>query len=204
MITANHRFYPRESSSDPGVGIGSAVGFLGAVLVALFLVRRCAKSATASRSAGNQPPVATASSTKTNDIGDPPATASPTKTNDIGDPPYPDHSVPLALPEGAKSAAAVYGLPPAAGRTAPASKQPKSPPPVVTKQAKPPTPALTTRIERPPSTHHGGLVSQFPTSPSSSGSVDPKELYSSALRGSVYSVKAPNDTSSTPWASGIV
>ena len=166
--------------------VGGAVGgVLGATVLGLvgILLWRRKKGAPASPPAGQQPftgqhpssqPVTPASptfSTNTSYLGGPPVTSAAQAGW------HPQQSNTFGLVEGPSSSAA--------GRSGTASPQSASPQHTV-----------NTWIERPPHLHqdaYGGLAPQPRPSPSSpaEGPVDPRELYSDALRASSYSVASP-------------
>jgi hypothetical protein len=202
--TTTVAYYSNDKPDTAPIVGGVVGGVLGAAVLGLIcvLLWRRKNGAPPSPSTGQQlvfgqqhssqpvTPASAAFSTNTNYIGGPPVTYAAQSGWQQ------DRLTPLALPEGAGSAAAVYGLPAAAGRAAPGSQGHDSPPPPV-----------TAWIERSPITHqenHGDPSSQSHTSPLSEGSIGPRELHDGAIRGSTYSAIAPSDTSSAPWASGIV
>ena len=163
--------------------VGGAVGgVLGATVLGLvgILLWRRKKRAPASPPAGQKP--FTGQHPSSQAVTPPSATFS-TNTSYLGGPPVtyaaqagwnPQQSSTFGLVGGPSSSAA--------GRTSTASPQSASPQHTV-----------NTWIERPPHLHqdaYGGLAPQPRASPSSpaEGPVDPRELYSDALRASSYSV----------------
>ena len=172
--------------------VGGAVGgVLGATVIGLvgILLWRRNKGRPGSPPAGQQPffgqqpssqpitPASPAFSTNTGYLGGPPVTYATQPGW------HPQQSI---VSQGAGS--------PAADQTSAASEQSASPPH-----------AVNTWIDRPPTVHqesYGGYTSQSRMSPPPAGGpVDPRELYSDALRGSTYSALAPPNIPSSSGAS---